>query len=300
MRIILVIVPSVAVLYYSVTMVSDREQLEHLRTLLHEVSTSDQSAFYIDHFRTEGFEPKISKDPEILDCIPILQWETLVQTPFLKRLYRNSQLYTKIVSGRSHNKPILIARTTEDISEEHFGTIQTRPLVLFGTIHESIEKCLWVYEQNILPLVCTEGSGELTARTALQYGIDSILCDMGSFKEVSPHLSDYLIENEVHVSVVDTAFDMSFLNTRVPQHHYTLTLGLPEVGTIAHACPETHGCDSIVFHPDERSIIEILDTLIVTRLVNLPTPIIRYQTDIKAKSLPQTCRCKEHLSFSLS
>lgn len=88
-------------------------------------------------------------------------------------------VFTKIV--RSDVGPTLFGRTIEDMKMESWGVQSARPLVYLANAHEAVEKSLWCYLNNMVPLI-GERDPDLTARLAAMYGIDSIIADVPSLK----------------------------------------------------------------------------------------------------------------------
>ena len=87
--------------------------------------------------------------------------------------------------------PRLLARTRKDIEEADCGRIMyQRPLVFFGSAQESVEKGLWLYTKNILPLIAEEHV-DITCMAAARYGIDAILGDIASLKKMEEAVSRY-------------------------------------------------------------------------------------------------------------
>lgn len=208
-----------------------------------------------------------------LEEFPILTWENLVETPFLERLYRREGLFTKIVMR--NNRTTLIGRTGTDIALESYGGYGERPLVTFVSLHESLEKSMWLLTRNILPLI-NDRDNDITVMTAVKYQIDSVLADMTSLKSISERLSQrYDISRIKHITVIDDHFDTSFLEDVYAHADITLTLALPECGAIA-----TKKQESNEFVVDTTCTIERSQRLVVTKNILLPTPIIRYQTAI--------------------
>ncbi|MCH7883450.1 hypothetical protein IIA95_03485 [Patescibacteria group bacterium] len=274
------------------------DKTKRLNNLLINVYSSHKSNFYRNHFKKNGFNPLNPPSIKNLEKIPILTWEDIQSCPFLKRLYKNEGLLTKIVY--KNDKPLLVARTIHDIVLENYGFVCERPLVLFNNFHEGVEKSLWFYEHNILPLI-NEPNLDITALTACKYQIDAILCQTGILKQFLPRLQKYYNPTAIrHIGILDNVFDISFLKTHFKQARLITMLGLPEIGIIAKACPDALSNEKITFHPDENSIVELDGNLIVTRLIDLPTPIIRYQTNLRAQKEQTKCRCEKDVSFSLT
>ncbi len=266
---------------------------EKLKKLLEAVYNSPQSAFYRNHFEKHGFHPSQFQTLDDIKKIPILDWETIHATPLLERVYTKEPYLTKIVY--KEDKSFLIGRSFSDIALENYGLPCTRPLMLFAASHEGIEKGLWFFEHNILPAI-NEENIDLTVLIASKYEIDGILGEMELLKKFLPRLqkNGYDLSRISNTGIIDTVFDIPFLKTHFPSKNFKIILGLSESGAFARACPQSLDNEIIVFHPNETSIIEINKTILVTRLLTLPTPIIRYQTKILAEILKQyKCACEK-------
>ena len=71
--------------------------------------------------------------------------------------------------------PYLVPRRLQDIAGETFGIRCERPLVLFTDPQEAVEKSLWFYARNILPLIGEPNNLAVTAFAAQRYGVDAIV-----------------------------------------------------------------------------------------------------------------------------
>ena len=110
--------------------------------------------------------------------------------------------------------PHLLGRTREDISAENYGSAAyKRPLVMFQSVQDSIEKSLWHYERNILPLIA-EDNLELTCMAAAAFRIDAIVGDAASLSRLSGVLNAYLDTRRIRQStVIDVEISRPFLAT---------------------------------------------------------------------------------------
>ncbi len=226
--------------------------------------------------------------PNSLKDTPILTWETLIKCPFKKRIYTDESLIVHIVYRDSD--ACLIGRTATDMHYELYGSnTSTRPLVALYYRHHAIEKSFWFYERNILPLIALDTS-DATLSIARMYDIDAMVLDERSVAEYLPHSKTF--PKLKHVHVIGIHFDAQKLLAHVSQNMLTLVLALPETGTIALSCPEALKENKVFFHPAKNSLLEHGDSLIVTRTIILPTPIIRYDTEIKTTLEKNTCSCK--------
>lgn len=267
-----------------------KEQFSTLRELLGAIFESPSSAFY----RTvwgEAFAADGVSSCADLTRIPTLSLQQLHAVPLTDRLYKTERLLTKITYPNGA-EPLLIARRVDDICHEVFGAGGIRPLVDFQSHHEALEKSLWYYEQNLLPLI-NEADPRVTAALAVKYEVDAITTSTDALRVLLPELALYCDTSALaHVSIIDTMFSLPTLKKLLPDSAHRLVLALPEAGTIAVACPEYIKKGDVVFHPHKSSIVEIQnEKIVLTRLVMLPTPIVRYETDLSAQWTTCSCQC---------
>ncbi len=271
---------------------------KEIEQFAHKVADSKDSDFYYNHFTKKKGSEHV---PKSLEHIPYMTFDVLTETPLERRLYKDIRMMGKLVYR--DKKVLLMTRTMEDIEKESYGVLCKRPLVLFKNRHEGIEKSIWFYEKNILPLI-SETNHTITSTLAAQYKIDAILGDTESIVRCTPILEkQYGVDEIQHIGIVDTYFNLSFLRTHFPHATLKCTLALPEVGTIGHMCRKSYlDVDTRpVFHPDPLSYVEIIDgEIVISRLVDLPTPIIRYRTELGATQIQKTCQCDGRESFILT
>jgi hypothetical protein len=242
------------------------------------------SSLYRDHYIRFDYrhEKKIECAAD-LRGIPPISWEDLVRVPYLKRVFTQENLFTKIVYRRE--KAALFGRALADLRKEPFGEVGFRPMILFERSHENTEKGLWCYERNILPAV-REPNLEITALVARQYEADSFIGETAALERLLPILSTAYDLNRIKtVSVIDTRFDFERLKESLPSAEISFRLALPETGVLAVRSPSEEG----VFASVPGVILEIEEgELLVTKLALCPTPLIRYRTGIMAEGLPSS------------
>ena len=254
-----------------------------------QVLGSKESAFYRD---TVWKGERSVADP------PILTREVYAGTPFLKRLYRSQGLLTKV--AYHSGKPFLIGRHFDDIGTESYGAVGNRPLVAFSLVHESLEKSLWCYSKNILPLI-SDTDDDITAMLAKRYEADTLITDSTKLPLLLQALArHYSLSPFRYVSVVDTSFNQSLVRKLFPDAHVTFIFGLPETGGIATSCPESLTTDHLVFHPAPHRIIEVQRDLTFTDDRLLPTPLIRYRPGVPVTFIKKMCSCNAKLSLTFS
>lgn len=269
-----------------------------LRQLIRVISNSRESNFY----KKLWVDMPLKNVENDFKYLPIISIKDIINCKLDDRLYIKNGLFVKIIYH--DNVPYLLAKTKSDISKEDYGRIlYKRPLVIFENTHESIEKGLWHHDKNTLPLIA-EDNLDLTLMIAGRYEIDSIVGDTKSIRKLlssEHHHFDY--KKIANITTIDTRFGADFteaLNSFFPFAKIQIILALPETGSLSRACNKQKD-KTVMFHPSENTLIETDKGgfLIATRLVLLPTPIIKYKTDIKIKEETNGCSCGSELSFSL-
>lgn len=210
--------------------------------------------------------------------VPVLMRNTLAITPLDKRRYTEGQQFVRLVSG---DTPFLSSWRREDIAREELPAVGRKPLSAFESSHDALYHALWCYEHQAVPLIA-ERSRDVTMYTAREFKVSDVLCDMHSSRDLIELLSDEKAQLET-VSVIDQSFDVNFLRSIRAASVYAV-LAFPETGVLGTAM--VHTDDVLHFTPAHDVIFEHQETLIVTKLRRLVTPIIRYDTGLRSKSLP--------------
>ncbi len=257
------------------------DQKIKLNTLLQEIIASP-SSFYRNHFKKNNYSYQHLEDSSDLKKIPRLNWRDIEAVPFLERLYHGADesIFTKIIYREE--KIFLWALRRKDAGREPYGVSCERPLLLFRRHHDGVEKGLWFYEHNILPLM-KEPNYEIAAMTAKKYGIDAIVGETKELETFLPYLmKEYSSENIKKICIVDTQFDPNFITEHFPQAETIFKLALPETGVIAEAVVSPSKKEIVSFETVPSVIAEIIDEkLIITKTNLLPTPLIRYETELQ-------------------
>lgn len=249
-----------------------------------------------DFYRTTVWD---NPSPETsFEKLPPLTRATYAQVPFLTRLYRTHGLLTKV--AYHDEKPFLIGRHLEDIASESYGSLGDRPLVAFSSVHECLEKSLWCYTKNVLPLIA-DVDHDITAMLAKRYEADTLLTDTATLATLLPSLARYYeLANFHFVSVIDTSFNLPLLEKMFPTAELSLVLGLSETGSVAFSCPTALTEKRLVFHATPHRHLERGNELTVTDDRLLPTPIIRYRPGIVIRFFETSCACGANESFELA
>lgn len=230
--------------------------------------------------------------------LPIINKSFLETVVLPDRDYLGSDGFVKkVASGR---KFLLIKRTLSDVKLENYQARNCeRPLVILTDSDEACEKSLWFFENGILPLVGEPNNLIVTAEAARQYGIDLVMSEQKLIKDFWLTLIKLNAAGGVGKIVLlgkNFAFkEFDFL----PAGKLALVLCLPETGPFAFACPGALKQGALIFHPDNNSLLEIIDKIILTKLIFTPTPMIRYNTEIKAQIVEKECDCAAEESFIL-
>lgn len=233
-----------------------------LQPFLDRVRNNPSSSFYAERW---GGEEEFAR-------LPVVCRADFERVPLSKRRYKNEKGLVKIVHGDA--KMFMSEWSFLDIQAESFGVVSARPLVYMHSPHEAIEKSMWCYEQNMVPLI-GEKNLEVVTYAAEKYKVDSLITDVVSLAKLEPYLKSRSPLDAI--SVLGESF--------VPQElmRYTsyarrirLVLSLPETGAFAEAALSS----SLVWEPLPNCIVENTDTVLVTKIRDLVTPIIRYKTNI--------------------
>ena len=211
-------------------------------------------------------------------------------TPLAGRLYRSPKGFTRIVHGPS---PFLILRGLDDLRSEPLNSSCKRPLVLFLDSGESIEKSLWFYEHDVVPIAGEHSAPEATVLGIRQLGVDAIIADLAMARMFTRSSSpDFLREIPLTLCERHVAPD-AVLELMATYKSLQVVLTSPETGAFAVSCPSLITDGACLFHVTRTSIVEFNGVLRITRLLELPTPIIRYESGFFAKPATATCGCAE-------
>lgn len=208
-------------------------------------------------------------------------------------------LFCKIIHA---DPPFLVPRRLADIGRENFGTACERPLVLFADPQEALEKSLWFYAHNILPLMGEPNNLAVTAFTAKSYGIDAIVSEFPIAAEfIEKFSSEYDISRIKTLTLIGRRFTYAELESFMAGgRHVRALLALPDVGAFAESCTRRLSEGEVVFHPDATAELSLGDggTIVVTKTIELLEPVAKHTTGIAAETVPN-CPCGALLTFRL-
>ncbi len=219
-------------------------------------------------------------DARSLSQMPIVAGDDLFSGALARRRYRSARSLVKIVRGPSG--VFLSEWAYEDIRGEPYGLLSKRPMVYFSDTQEAIEKSLWCYEQGMVTLIGEVHNAAIAHEMARIYRIDSLIADTRSLELLRPALQA-LSEPLASLSIVDTMFAPEELSwTLRYAREIRLVLALPETGVLASA-PLTQ---KPLFAASAHTRIEVVEgRLVASKAIPLVTPIIRYDTGIRAGDL---------------
>lgn len=233
-----------------------------LSIFVDQVRNNPSSSFYKDHWNGENAFARL----------PIVSRVDWIRTPLSKRRYKNEKGLVKIVHGEA--KMFMSEWSFLDIQAESFGVVSARPLVYMQSPHEAIEKSMWCYEHNMVPLI-GEKTLEVVTYAAEKYQVDSLITDVASLAKLEPYLKNRSPLDSI--SVLGESFvPQELMHYTKYAHHTRLVLSLPETGAFA----ETILSSSLVWKALPDCVLENADTVIVTKIRDLVTPIVRYKTNI--------------------
>ena len=265
--------------------------LPKIEKLLQGVQASKASRFYKEHW-ARNYE---------FNKLPLVTIENLIKTPLQERTYKKERGLTKIV--KRTGEPFLIHRALGDIKAEDYGVIGKRPLIIFSDSHDALEKSLWCYENNILPLIGENLNLVVTAYTARRYEIDSILGEGEIVMRFLPILEkEYDLKNIKNITLIEGPLDdnqAKLICKKIPNTN--LTLGFSETGAFAQLCGSCSDSKKLLFSSDRNSFVEIEEgVLVVTKTLDLTTPIVRYDTGIRVIQISsKDISCDKGAHFSL-
>jgi hypothetical protein len=225
------------------------------------VRANKQSSFYKDRW---------SEAVAFKDLPPVSRID-FFSTPLSLRRYKHEKALVKIV--RTQEGLFASEWSFSDIAAESWGAIGMRPLIYLSDPDECLEKTIWCYEKNRLPLIA-ESLPEVVNSAADFYRIDSLITDSHSLPKLLPHLESRKKKLK-HLSVVGSFFDIPLLRS---YEHFAetvgLTLSLPETGAFGHAPLSARPVFSLLpgcYKEEDKGVV------LLTKTATLVTPIIRYR-----------------------
>lgn len=214
--------------------------------------------------------------------LPFISRADFIQTPLSARRYEQKDSLVKLV--RTNKGWFLSEWGFEDIGREAFGIESRRPMVYISDSHEAIEKSMWCYEHNMVPLI-GEMDPDIAMYAASKYQIDSLITDENSLPKLLPYL-----RNRTEPLVGLTILGLSFnVETLAPFSEYSqrsrLVLCRAETGAFAEA---TLSPDPVFTLLPQCIGERAGDSFVLTKLADIVTPIVKYKFEPGALShIPQ-------------
>lgn len=232
---------------------------EEIQKLIDVVRNSTESFFYKERWGNE----------KEFERLPAISRNDFFDIPLSQRRYKREKALVKTV--RTQEGLFASEWSFADIANESYGPTGVRPLVYFADPDEAIEKAMWCYEREVLPLI-GEAMPEVVRSAADFYRIDSLITDAISLEKLLPYLQERPAPL-THISVVGISFDVDALLRYIPfATDVHLVMGMPETGAFAHA----HLQKEAVFTLLPDCYIQKEGALLLTKKSLLVTPIIRY------------------------
>jgi hypothetical protein len=206
-----------------------------------------------------------------VSAVPSISAAEFQRVPLSLRRYKNEKSLVKVI--RSTHGPFLSEWSFEDIKDEPWGVLRDRPMVYLTDPYEAVEKAMWCYLHNRMPLIGENAA--VACSSASSYKADSFILDATTLKILAPYFQESGFS--FPIALIGSAFDIPSLLPFSDLGEIRLILSLPETGVIAEATLENP-----LFAPAKGVSVEYEDGLAVSKGALLTTPIIRYRTGIQA------------------
>lgn len=208
-------------------------------------------------------------------------------------------LFYKIIHGDSS---LLAPMSLVDIADEDLGVQCTRPLVLFADQQEALEKSLWFYAHNILPLIGEPNNLPVTVFAAKQYEIDALVSEVSLAGVFLNRLAmEYNADQVSSITLIGSAFLVGDLQPLMNVGRTVkAVLARPGMGAFAESCSMSLEKEILVFHPDSTAklLFEGREILVIKKTEPI-YPARRVKTGIYAIPNPILCPCGRVPGFTL-
>lgn len=209
------------------------------------------------------------------DKLPLITRKDFLATPLSKRRYKDDKALVKIV--HTQNGPFLSEWAFVDIAKEPWGIVTDRPFVYMTDPHSAVEKSMWCYEQNRVPLI-GEKNPDIAAIAAKKYQVDSLIADPVSVMKLLPYLQSRAQKLKSLTLIVESFSPQELMPLAAYADDVRLVLALPETGALGVAALS----ESPVFLLPDNCIAESVGgALVFTKTTLLVTPVIRYATGMR-------------------
>lgn len=266
----------------------DKQLVNKLQKLLVEIYSGKKN-FYKSKFLKAGIRKKDIEDLnlEIFNKLPVTTVKELVNNPYDSRCLKEEQGLNKLVNIASVNKYILIHKTLKEIKRNPIFLEGKRPMVILQDLYESLEHCLYFYQQKRIPLIGEVTIPGILYSTAVQYLVDSLIIDNASKKLFYTELLKLKLPLK-SVTIIDSNFEPEGLiwPKKISCNYF---IYLPEFGICMYLCKEALK-KSYIFHAVNGVYIEPGKKTILTNANLSACPMIRYESNLYLEAKGK-CSC---------
>lgn len=270
----------------------NKKNLTSLQLLLSRIFTSKEN-IYKTKYQKAGIERKdvVSLNNEIFTTLPTITLKELAKAPYKTRLLEEKAGFHKLIHSPQTDSYFIIHRTLAEIKKDITPILGKRPLVLMDSVHEAIERCLFFYEKQILPLIGETSNPAIVYETAKQYNVDSLIIDHQSLVTFKNELLQQNLPIK-SVTILDTNLTPEDLTWPKEIKVYPI-ISLPEFGPVAYQCSQSSQKKKFIFHAYDDVFIEPDISSVLTSSRLSACPMIRYKSDVAMKETAKTCMCRE-------
>ena len=272
--------------------------LKNLKKLLADVLAAEPE-FYRKKYLNAVIDDDCIRnlDEERFKTLPAATKEEIARAPYAGRLYQEGSGITKLIPCVEAGRSFLLHRTLEEIKEDDLPYEGARPMVLMSNMYEAIERCLFFYERNILPLIGEFRNPAVAVSSARQYNIDALVMDHTAVLQYRRMLCALNL-NIQSVTVVDSTFHKDDFSGWPPETTKYFVVSFPETGRLAYSCPRAAAEDKLVLHPYPDVYIEPSALSVITSVRFKSCPMIRYRAPVYFEDVRSVCGCGK-ASFAL-
>lgn len=209
--------------------------------------------------------------------LPLLHQKDFIDTPLSKRRYKDEKSLVKIV--HTPQGPFLSEWSFADIAKEEWGVLSERPFVYLSDPHGAIEKSMWCYEQNRVPLI-GEKNPDIATVAAKKYQIDSLIADPLSIAKLLPFLESRTEKLAAITLVAEVFSPQELLHLSKYADVVRLVLAFSETGVLGIA--QLSNAPMFIL-PANCFVENVSDGLVFTKTTQYVTPIIRYASGISGE-----------------
>lgn len=275
------------------------DHFEKLNSIYQYATTSTRSAFYRNHYGSEG--PKTITSQRDWAALPPIDKTTLLATPLLERLfvdYREVDLF-RMTSGTTGKKPLVIPRNRYTAFDVHFSTDHPVTCSLnFFQPHHSLRTTAAGGPDGKRPIIISGDPSDLAGSVALaaNLGVDHLTCAAYLFELLLPHIRERGLNKSIECIELGgervTHAQYELIRSEFPHARILIDYGTTEAQGVS-SIATVSGTEENVFTPlpiyywevmredgsltqDREAEGELLITTLWTE--NNPLPLLRYRT----------------------